>query len=172
MSELQQKFDTLIQEQRALKVKFQQEAQLVFKGLFKEFFDKNPAVNAIKWSQYTPYFNDGDTCVFSVNDPHFTNAEGEELDNVTTYGEYIGEDESIWCAYNVGMVMDTSKNYWEAERNKIIASGKVIDAQTCNALSDMIMSTEMEEVMENMFGDHVIVVATRDGFDVEEYEHD
>ena len=25
-------------------------------------------VHSVRWSQYTPYFNDGDACVFGVND--------------------------------------------------------------------------------------------------------
>ena len=34
---------------------------------FKEFFVKHPEVKAIQWSQYTPYFNDGEECRFSVH---------------------------------------------------------------------------------------------------------
>jgi hypothetical protein len=36
----------------------------------------------------------------------------------------------------------------------------------------MIGSSEMEDIMLEMFGDHVKVVATRNGFDVEDYDHD
>jgi hypothetical protein len=42
----------------------------------------------------------------------------------------------------------------------------------CNAFSRMICSSEMEDVMKAMFGDHVKVVATREGFDVDDYDHD
>ncbi len=34
------------------------------KGLFEEY----PFLGAIAWAQYTPYFNDGDPCVFSTGE--------------------------------------------------------------------------------------------------------
>src|SRR5690348_1020347 len=37
---------------------------------FKNAFDKG--VKAIAWSQYTPYFNDGEACEFGVGDIAFT----------------------------------------------------------------------------------------------------
>jgi hypothetical protein len=36
----------------------------------------------------------------------------------------------------------------------------------------MIQSSEFEDVMLAMFDNHSKVIATRDGFDVEEYDHD
>lgn len=37
---------------------------------FKKRFDEWPEAEAFRWTQYTPYFNDGDACVFSVNQPY------------------------------------------------------------------------------------------------------
>ena len=34
----------------------------------KDFFKLVPLVKRIEWTQYTPYFNDGDSCEFSVNE--------------------------------------------------------------------------------------------------------
>jgi len=34
---------------------------------FKPLFEKYPQVKALKWTQYTPYFNDGDACTFRSN---------------------------------------------------------------------------------------------------------
>jgi len=37
----------------------------------REYFDKyEHIVHAITWQQFTPYFNDGETCEFSVNEPY------------------------------------------------------------------------------------------------------
>lgn len=36
---------------------------------FAQLFADFPNVQAIRWTQYTPWFNDGDPCVFSANDP-------------------------------------------------------------------------------------------------------
>lgn len=38
-----------------------------FPSYFKELFEENPNVENFGWSQYTPYFNDGDTCEFTVH---------------------------------------------------------------------------------------------------------
>jgi len=39
-----------------------------FKEEFKGVFERHPEVLALRWTQYTPYFNDGDPCIFGVND--------------------------------------------------------------------------------------------------------
>ncbi len=44
------------------------------KGLMeglKQFMDTFPTVEAIRWTQYAPYFNDGEPCEFGVHDPMF-----------------------------------------------------------------------------------------------------
>lgn len=169
MQTLQSRFDTLIEEQRALKAKFQTEAQAMFKDTMKEFFDKNPGITALKWTQYTPYFNDGDPCEFRVNDVYYTNAPADELENVNAWGEYEGEDESVWVASNIKHTL--SSKYYEEEAAKILAAGGV-DEDSCNLIDKMISSSEMEEIMEEMFGDHVQVTATREGFDITEHSHD
>jgi hypothetical protein len=47
-----------------------------------------------------------------------------------------------------------------------------MDAAACALFSKAVGSSEMEDVMQAMFGDHVKVIATREGFDVEDYDHD
>ena len=169
METLQSRFDALIEEQRALKAKFQTEAQAMFKETMKEFFDKNPGISALKWSQFTPYFNDGDACEFNVNDVYFTNASPEELDNVNHYGVYEGEDETVWVVPSMKYTL--SSKYHAEDAAKIRAAGGV-DVDSCQLIDKMIQSSEMEDIMMEMFGDHVIITATRDGFDVNDYEHD
>ena len=157
MSDLQTAFDKLLNEQRELQKKFQTTAQALFKETTKEFFDKNPNVTGIVWTQYTPYFNDGDTCEFGVNDATFTNAPDPE--NIR-WGEYEGDEETAAD----GSEIFTWEGWGEAPRD--------LDQGMCNAFSRMICSSEMEDVMKAMFGDHVKVVATREGFDVDDYDHD
>lgn len=43
----------------------------VIAEFFMAFFEANPTVKAVKWTQYTPHFNDGDACTFSVHEPEF-----------------------------------------------------------------------------------------------------
>ena len=55
----------------------QTESKKVFKEAFEEIFEKYPAIETVSWTQYTPHFNDGDTCEFSVNTDVDINGEGE-----------------------------------------------------------------------------------------------
>lgn len=51
-------------------------------GMFVSAFEKFPNIEAFKWNQYTPYFNDGDACTFGVADLYYRNA------GATTGGDY------------------------------------------------------------------------------------
>ena len=168
MSALQTAFDQLLNDQAELKRKFQEQAQSLFKDITKEFFEKNPGVTGVVWTQYTPYFNDGDTCTFGVNSPTFTNA--PDTENVR-WGEYDGDVEGVWACENIGYVLNSDRDYYKETKDMILAAGGV-DADSCIMFDKAITSGEMEDVMQAMFGDHVKVIATRDGFDVQEYDHD
>lgn len=70
-----------------LELKKNMEAQLaeiakssIFKDFFLGIFAKYPTVQAIRWQQYAPHFNDGDACVFTVHEPEAWEAETEEDD--------------------------------------------------------------------------------------------
>jgi len=170
-SDLKEQFDALIEKQKQLKEQFQFAGKVILKRAFKEFFDANPGVKCIVWTQYTPYFNDGDTCTFSVNETTFSNAEGSDIEDVTPWGEYEGENESVWVTSSMKESLKGSK-YYENEHEKIKAAGLHINADDCEQLSHMLQCGEMDEIMENMFNDHSKVIATRSGFEVEEYSHD
>jgi hypothetical protein len=168
---IQNKLDELIAAQEALAAKFRAEAQQLFKEVTKEFFETNPGIKAVIWTQYTPYFNDGDECVFSVNSPTFTNAEGVDLEDVSSYGEYDGENDQVWASDNLEWALGKGRQYHKETADLIEANGG-IDFESVNSFSAMLQSSEMKDVMLAMFDNHVKVVATREGFDVNEYDHD
>ncbi len=99
-----------------------------------EVLNNNPNIIAIGWRQYTPYFNDGDTCEFSVHDVQWCDSE-EML------------EDSMW-----------EWNY---------ANDGPEDLQ---ALADVINGNE--DIMKEVFGDHVQVTVTREGVEVEGYDHE
>lgn len=49
------------------KAELQKVIQANFHSLFQELFSKYPEMETITWNQYTPYFQDGDECIFSAN---------------------------------------------------------------------------------------------------------
>lgn len=53
-----------------------------FVEAYKTLFEKHPKVESIRWTQYTPHFNDGETCEFGVRDIELYNPEeGEYQDS-------------------------------------------------------------------------------------------
>lgn len=60
----------------------EQEIQSTGKQLFREavemIFNEHPGLVAFSWTQYTPYFNDGDECVFSANTDYLDIQFGDE----------------------------------------------------------------------------------------------
>lgn len=51
--------------------KLEEECQTIgldfFKEESKDLFEQNPDLYSFSWTQYTPYFNDGDACEFSAH---------------------------------------------------------------------------------------------------------
>lgn len=61
------KIDELVNSYHAAKERLVNEVKPHFIEVFKSIFEKYPEVNNVAWSQYTPYFMDGEVCEFSVN---------------------------------------------------------------------------------------------------------
>lgn len=144
-------FDTnRIDELRALMDEKMKELQETGKNAFKEcvkvFFQACPEVQAVVWSQYTPYFNDGDECTFGVNEVTFVLQNFDRDDLLNPY-EY--EDDE----YGVGSY-DTSGKYKPEYRK----------------LSSFINANE--DIMKSCFGDHTSVYVTPTEIITEEYDHD
>lgn len=74
-------------ELRAKLRKIRDEAEAAAREGFKvgiaQIFEEHPIIEEINWTQYTPYFNDGDTCEFGVNEPDviFVDEDADEIDD-------------------------------------------------------------------------------------------
>jgi hypothetical protein len=66
MPTLQEQFAAAKQRMHAA----QEEARAMVRDVFKQgataLFEAHPALESFGWTQYTPYFNDGDECVFGA----------------------------------------------------------------------------------------------------------
>jgi hypothetical protein len=60
-----------------LKKEYSKTASEVLEEGFKDIFAKYPEVETISWTQYTPYFNDGDVCEFGINSDVEINGKSE-----------------------------------------------------------------------------------------------
>lgn len=119
----------------------------IFTEIFKEIFEKYPDIDSFSWTQYTPYFNDGDECIFSIN----------SVDTINGYDEYNDEDEQ----------QGVGKNYFEYVNDKR-------DPENVRTINDIdhIIQAIPAELLRNMFGDHCRVVVKRSGISTETYDHE
>lgn len=162
-AELQTKHDEIV-------AKFQEEATELFKESVRMVFKSSPDLQLIVWTQYTPYFNDGEECVFSVNSPTFSNATGDDADNIQ-WGEYDGDNPDVWAAEDIGYVL--SSNYAGYAELKAKLAKSDLDIEMLVKFSQIIQSDYMEDCMKASFGDHVRITIDRDlNIKVEEYDHD
>jgi len=128
------------------------------KGVFKAFFTTHPEVKTIHWTQYTPYFIDGDECVFCVHKPYFTKTAHQV---VTEEGHTYGEEDE-------GTIAD---RVWDSELRKYVETEISPDLiKDMSALASFIQADP--DLMQTMFGNHVWVKAHADGFEVDDYEHE
>lgn len=67
-----------------------EEGREVFLKASREIFDRFPSVRQFGWTQYTPYFNDGDECVFR------THTEDEEIIVNGVRGWSHEDGEYVW----------------------------------------------------------------------------
>lgn len=135
---------------------FTKDATQALREVFKDVFDQHPELTVIVWSQYTPYFNDGDECVFRVNSVTCSNA--PDTENVSSWGEYEGEEEGVWL--------------WSDGFSATDVEASASIRKMARALDEVIQSSDMTDVLKDVFGDHVQVTVTRDGIDITDYEHD
>lgn len=141
---------------------FEQKKKEIVEQLREEFpkilmpiFEKTDKIDNISWTQYTPWFNDGDTCEFSVN-----------LD-IKVNGKYA--DDLDWYDWKVVEYVNEGKYVEDVRKHS------EWDQVACMAVHAFRESLETipEEFYFDLFGDHVQVTCHRDGtIKVEEYEHD
>jgi hypothetical protein len=160
---MKEKIESLLKELREIQAETQQKLQKSLKELFSEFWVNNPDIQTVVWTQYAPYFNDGNPCVFSVNDPAFTNFRLEDSNATAqeiSWGDYEDEEKTHVCVQS-----------WTVEKD--IEHFKLnANVDSIKSLSSFLCSDVVSDVMENTFGSDSLVIATREGFEVQEYEHD
>lgn len=130
---------------------------------FKEAFANG--LKAVTWNQYTPYFNDGDTCEFGVGDPGFTTNSDVALAWLSGEDSYENENGEDHDCSHWDYELPWSDNYPHPDG---IKKGQF----------DVPISTyEFQYALREKFGDHTTVVV---GIDKDgntrvvqnEYEHD
>lgn len=165
------------------------ELQGDFNQIIKLFFDECPKVQAVVWSQYTPYFNDGDECVFSVNEPCFItkNFDRDDLQNPYEYEDgdeygtlsvpsYVGDWQAMIDRDKAELAKPTASDWVKGYYPKHIAA--LEEMQRDFAGYDVKIKAfaklleDNEDMLREVYGDHVAVYLTHDEVIVDEYDHD
>jgi hypothetical protein len=154
-----------IEEKRKNIIKLKKEVVDDSYDLFNEFcseiFNKCERLDSFGWNQYTPYFNDGDTCIFSANTDYLY-INGDNLDEAMWYSETNVTDWGKWNSQTrqyEGRVEVSNPNY-DPDLAKITDE---ISQFLGNFDNDFFLSK---------FGDHAEIVVTKSGISVSECEHD
>lgn len=167
-----------------LQAKMHKDGQKLLVSSLKSLFKKHKTFKNFSWTQYTPYFNDGDPCTFGVNKDYLTiDGESETSDRYDLrrlLEKLENKDKTIAELKKDITKYSKKKDYsWQVESLK----GQIeeIEKADLDAVKKRLAFVEDiaeildnidESTFESMFGDHVTVVVSRDGIDTEAYEHD
>jgi hypothetical protein len=132
---------------KAIEEQAREQAKSILAPGLQQFMTDHPEVAALRWSQYTPYFNDGDPCVFSVGELYYKLVGGDE--------EAGDEEDGFEYLSSYGKPAEFAQQPWY---------------KALEELSSALSGSEDELLAA--FGDHVQVIVTKAGVDVEEYSHD
>lgn len=149
-------------------------AKEVLDKAFADIFTKYPEVVGFKWQQYTPTFNDGDPCVFWLNEPEYILYTKEFADKVT--GE--GLDSEAYTIFDVGDGDDDEDEdiveiaELEAEQVKGVGfySAYKGDLNAAEKEIEALFQGDVEDIFEYAYGDGYTIIATKEGLTVEDYE--
>ena len=139
LSELQKQMSTLF--------------QTSLKEICQEIFQAYPELVAMQWNQYTPYFNDGDTCEFSVNDITILiskcgDGSCDKIEEGTQLYEY--DDTSL---YEIEEYLGRDSKF-----QSVVKFQKIL--------------CKNSDTLQDIFGDHCMVTITREGVTTVDYEHE
>ena len=147
-----------------LNKQIREESQKLLNVEFVKVFEKFPKLISFSWPQYTPYFADGDECIFHVNPdgliPDFTDESAEDSDF-----EYEKKDSEF---VNVG-------GKWQTTKLKV-SPEKALNNAAYDEIYKIISSID-DQTMKAIYGDHVKVSITKNKngeltTSTEDYEHD
>jgi hypothetical protein len=161
-SKINEKIESLKAKINEINRQVREESQILLNEGFTEVFAKYPKLISFSWNQYTPYFNDGDECIFRVNVdsliPEFTDEPAENHDY-----EYEKGD-SKWDS--------KSKKYVGLE----VSDGKKLNNEAYDELYEIISAID-GDTMKTTYGNHITVTISKneDGSieaSTDDYNHD
>ena len=133
----------------------------VFGEWCKNIFEKHPKIESFGWNQYTPYFNDGDTCTFSAN-----------TDYLNVNDEYV--DDCDWMGATKVTNWGTYNRETKVYEGKVEVPNEKYDKELEDAVNEIRSFLNMfdDDFYIRRFGDHSEIIVTKEGVEVDDYDHD
>ena len=143
-----------------------------FQKAVLELFVEYPNLKRISWTQYTPYFNDGDTCEFGSNHDspaiYFTTPLPDAEDDDEE--EFDGYEEE-WSDYSYYSYYNYDKNYKNKKLKPGLSDETIAQIKTAEAVIAFLGNFDNDDML-NLFGDHQKVIITAKRIEVEDYNHE
>lgn len=166
----------LARKKAALDKEIQDASKELFRDTSAQIFEKYPELETFAWVQFTDYFNDGEPLEFRVrNDQESIQINDEE------YFWGLGEEEprfyeDLWSLKRSGWFVSSwdkemvSMNYTEFSEEEVPWKARV--RHEVALLLAAICEID-DDILKDVFGDHVEIKVSREGIEVEDYtDHD
>lgn len=157
---IQNKLNEINEARQNYQALMRQHGAALVEEMAKDIFDAFPCVRAIQWTQYTPYFNDGEPCYFSVNEARLALNEDfmESLQASEKQCLYECHDDFTEFSYRL-------TDHPNTPTAQVLRKIKEALEEFQGVLNNL------SEAMEEAFGDHQQITISRNGVEAEEYSH-
>jgi hypothetical protein len=183
MSNVIERIKELQEKRAAAEQAIADEGKDLFAQASAEVFAANPRLISFGWTQYTPYFNDGDECIFRCNTDYIRlnvdeSEEEEEVVEPVVEGEEPKEvedddeedDEEDEDEYDDD---DDDEDEFDGYGLDEIPEDKLTPKQKAGKAVLDLLSLFADEDYKLLFGDHVKVTVSSTGVHTTtEYSHD
>lgn len=147
----------------------------VVRASIKEFFTIHPEVKALRWTQYTPYFNDGEPCIFGYSgcDVKLADSEPDAIYACPNHEEIMTASPVKCGKPNCGETTvklepdQDNDDGWFDDYSDAIKGSLKTDLRKFNSYM-----VDCEDALLIAFGDHARITATQKDITIDEYEHD
>lgn len=147
--------ETLRAEHNKVRTEYLNKGKELFKDAVRELFNTHEGLEAIIFTCYTMWFNDGDPCYWAIYGPTIV---FEGWKNNEEFKDSTYEDIPLYETTEDFTIMESA---YEAPENRAKAFKEVDDFLHGN-----------DEIIRDIFGDGFKVVMTRDSIDSYYYDHD
>ena len=128
-------------ERESLSQKIHAMAGVVFAEEAKILFEAHPKLESFSWTQYTPYFNDGESCEFSAH---------------TDYVFLNGDHDEEYDAWSINRSIERSFDWQDNPYTPTELDLAALD------VVNFLKEFDNDDLLM-MFGDHTSVTVFRDG---------